>query len=178
VHPVNVTDEPANRSTFAAEWLREYGITAERVLLAAGPSPRNVRTRSDRVYASRDTHEHRATTVKPRSDSPAPTGSAISPFVDQPNARRPDLVFKLLAWRRPAMWAPVVNAIYAARDFFYGADDVPTSLAVQSLPAKERMSMPVAKAPAKTRLPSVEATPSSARLEAAVRKAARPTVDG
>lgn len=70
------------------------------------------------------------------------------------------------------MWAPVVDAVYAARDFFYGADDVPTSLAVESSPAKEAMNMPVAKAPAKHPRPVAEATPSDARLEAAVRKAA------
>jgi pyruvate kinase len=41
VYPVDLGDEPANWGTFAAEWLREHGITAERVMLAAGPSPGN-----------------------------------------------------------------------------------------------------------------------------------------
>jgi len=110
--------------------------------------------------------------VKPRSDSPVPTGSAISPFVDQPIIRRPSLVFKLLPWRRPAMWAPVVDAVYAARDFFYGTDDVPTSLAAQSSPAQEPMNTPVAKTPAKDPRAVAETTPAHARLEAAVGKAA------
>jgi pyruvate kinase len=41
VHPVDLAEEPADWRTYAAEWLRENGITAERVMLVAGPSPRN-----------------------------------------------------------------------------------------------------------------------------------------
>ncbi len=41
VHPVDLAEEPEDWRAFAAEWLREHGITAERVMLAAGPSPRN-----------------------------------------------------------------------------------------------------------------------------------------
>ncbi len=41
VDPVDVAEEPDDWGTFAAEWLREHGIAAERVLLAAGPSARN-----------------------------------------------------------------------------------------------------------------------------------------
>jgi pyruvate kinase len=43
VHPVELADEPADWGTYAAGWLREHGVTAERVMLAAGPSPRNPR---------------------------------------------------------------------------------------------------------------------------------------
>ncbi len=83
------------------------------------------------------------------------------PFIDQPDTRQPRLAVTLISWRWPAIWAPFVDAVYAARDFFlYGTD------------AKEAMKMPVAKAPAKIPLPTLEAAPSSARLEAAVRKAA------
>ncbi|MEO6027375.1 MAG: pyruvate kinase [Candidatus Binatia bacterium] len=41
VHPVDLAEEPASWATFAAEWLREHGVVAERVMLAAGPSARN-----------------------------------------------------------------------------------------------------------------------------------------
>jgi hypothetical protein len=69
--------------------------------------------------------------------------------------------------------ASFVDAVYAVRDFFlYGVDEVPTSRVAQNSRAKEPMKMPVAKAPVKMLLPEADATPSSARLEAAVRKAA------
>ncbi len=41
VLPVDLVDEPDDWRPFAAEWLREHGVTAGRVMLAAGPSPRN-----------------------------------------------------------------------------------------------------------------------------------------
>ena len=41
VHPVDLAEEPADWRDFAARWLREHGFTADRVLLVAGPSPRN-----------------------------------------------------------------------------------------------------------------------------------------
>ena len=41
VHPVDLADEPADWREFAARWLRERGVTADRVMLVAGPSPRN-----------------------------------------------------------------------------------------------------------------------------------------
>jgi len=41
VVPVDLTDEPDDWREFARRWLRENGITAERVMLVAGPSPRN-----------------------------------------------------------------------------------------------------------------------------------------
>jgi pyruvate kinase len=41
VHPVDLAVEPADWRTFTAEWLLANGITAERVMLVAGPSPRN-----------------------------------------------------------------------------------------------------------------------------------------
>jgi pyruvate kinase len=41
VHPVDLTDEPGDWGTDAAAWLRQHGVSAERVMLAAGPSARN-----------------------------------------------------------------------------------------------------------------------------------------
>jgi len=41
VHPVDLQDEPADWREFAAQWLPERGVTADRVMLVAGPSPRN-----------------------------------------------------------------------------------------------------------------------------------------
>jgi pyruvate kinase len=41
VHPVDLAEEPADWREFAASWLSEHGIKAERVMLVAGPSPRN-----------------------------------------------------------------------------------------------------------------------------------------
>jgi pyruvate kinase len=41
VHPVDLAEEPDDWRQWAACWRRENGITAERVMLVAGPSPRN-----------------------------------------------------------------------------------------------------------------------------------------
>ena len=41
VYPINLAEEPDNWREWIARWVRENGITAERVLLVAGPSPRN-----------------------------------------------------------------------------------------------------------------------------------------
>jgi pyruvate kinase len=41
VHPVDLADEPDDWKGFAARWLPEHGIEAKRVMLVAGPSPRN-----------------------------------------------------------------------------------------------------------------------------------------
>ena len=41
VHPVHLAEEPDDWRQWTALWLRENGITAERVMLVAGPSPRN-----------------------------------------------------------------------------------------------------------------------------------------
>jgi pyruvate kinase len=41
VDSVNVAEEPDDWREWIARWLRENGITAERVMLVAGPSPRN-----------------------------------------------------------------------------------------------------------------------------------------
>ena len=41
VHPVDLAEEPDDWRQWAARWLRENGISAERVMLVAGPSPRN-----------------------------------------------------------------------------------------------------------------------------------------
>ena len=41
VHAVDLTEEPADWREFAARWLRENEIAADRVMLVAGPSPRN-----------------------------------------------------------------------------------------------------------------------------------------
>ena len=41
VYPVDLLEEPDDWCEWAARWTRENGITAERVMLVAGPSPRN-----------------------------------------------------------------------------------------------------------------------------------------
>jgi pyruvate kinase len=41
VHPVELAEEPDDWRQWTARWLRDNGITAERVMLVAGPSPRN-----------------------------------------------------------------------------------------------------------------------------------------
>ena len=41
VYPINLAEEPDDWREWIGRWLRENGITAERVMLVAGPSPRN-----------------------------------------------------------------------------------------------------------------------------------------
>ena len=41
VYPINLAEEPDDWREWIARWLRENGITADRVMLVAGPSPRN-----------------------------------------------------------------------------------------------------------------------------------------
>jgi pyruvate kinase len=41
VHPVDLAEEPDDWRQWAAHWVCENGITAQRVMLVAGPSPRN-----------------------------------------------------------------------------------------------------------------------------------------
>jgi pyruvate kinase len=41
VHPVDLAEEPSDWREFAADWLPEHGLIAERVMLVAGPSRRN-----------------------------------------------------------------------------------------------------------------------------------------
>ena len=41
VHPVDVAEESADWREFISQWLQEHGMTAQRVILVAGPSPRN-----------------------------------------------------------------------------------------------------------------------------------------
>jgi pyruvate kinase len=41
VYPIDLAEEPDDWREWIARWVRENGITAERVLLVAGPSPRN-----------------------------------------------------------------------------------------------------------------------------------------
>jgi pyruvate kinase len=41
VHPVDLAEEPEDWREYAARWLPEHGLTADRVMLVAGPSPRN-----------------------------------------------------------------------------------------------------------------------------------------
>jgi len=43
VYPVDFTEEPADWREFATRWLGEHGVHASRVILIAGPSPRNPR---------------------------------------------------------------------------------------------------------------------------------------
>ncbi len=99
------------------------------------------------------------------------TGSAIS-LIDQPNTTRPGLVVTTGPWR-PAILAPFVHAVSAVRDFFlHGADEALTSRVAQNPREEEPMKISAGNAPAKTPLPAAAATPSTVRLEAAVRKAA------
>jgi pyruvate kinase len=41
VHPLDLEEEAADWTSFASQWFREAGTNARRVLLVAGPSPRN-----------------------------------------------------------------------------------------------------------------------------------------
>lgn len=41
VHPVDLADEPSDWREFAAHWVKEHNFSADRVMLVAGPSPRN-----------------------------------------------------------------------------------------------------------------------------------------
>ena len=41
VYPINLAEEPDDWREWIARWLRENGMTAEQVMLVAGPSPRN-----------------------------------------------------------------------------------------------------------------------------------------
>ncbi|MDB6175625.1 MAG: pyruvate kinase [Chthoniobacteraceae bacterium] len=41
VHAVDFAEEPADWSEFAAQWVRGHGLAAQRILLVAGPSPKN-----------------------------------------------------------------------------------------------------------------------------------------
>ena len=43
VYPVDIAEDAPDWREFAAKWFRENGIVADRVLLVAGPSPRNPR---------------------------------------------------------------------------------------------------------------------------------------
>ena len=52
VHSVDLTEEPDNWRQWIEHWLRQNGITAERVILVAGPSPRNPKA-NDRIELMR-----------------------------------------------------------------------------------------------------------------------------
>ena len=52
VHSVDLTEEPDDWCQWIERWLRENGITAERVVLVAGPSPRNPKA-NDRIELMR-----------------------------------------------------------------------------------------------------------------------------
>ncbi len=41
VHPVRLTEEPEDWRRWVTKWLRENNVAANRVMLVAGPSPRN-----------------------------------------------------------------------------------------------------------------------------------------
>jgi len=41
VHPIDLAEEPEDWREFAERWLREQGVTGDRVMLVAGPSQRN-----------------------------------------------------------------------------------------------------------------------------------------
>ncbi len=52
VHPVDLPEEPDDWRQWAARWLREHGVAAERAMLVAGPSKRNP-TASQRIELMR-----------------------------------------------------------------------------------------------------------------------------
>jgi hypothetical protein len=81
------------------------------------------------------------------------------------NTPKTEIAIVPVTGRRASMLAPLVDVVFAARNFFIrGTDDVPA--------AQEPIEMPVAKARKKIPRPAVEVAPADARLEAAVRKAA------
>jgi pyruvate kinase len=41
VRPVDLAEEPEDWGDFAARWLRERGLAANRIMLVAGPSTKN-----------------------------------------------------------------------------------------------------------------------------------------
>ena len=41
VHPIDLADEPSDWREWVRSWLREHGVSGERVILVAGPSARN-----------------------------------------------------------------------------------------------------------------------------------------
>jgi len=43
VHPVDLSEDPGDWRDFATQWLGDHSVTAERVMLVAGPSSRNPR---------------------------------------------------------------------------------------------------------------------------------------
>ena len=60
VHPVDLAEEPDDWGQWTARWVRENGMTAKRVLLVAGPSPRNPKA-NYRIELMRLHAEHMST---------------------------------------------------------------------------------------------------------------------
>ena len=56
VHPVHLAEEPDDWREWITRWVRENGMTAERVMLVAGPSPRNPKANYRIELMSLDEH--------------------------------------------------------------------------------------------------------------------------
>lgn len=57
VHPVDLLEEPDDWCEWATRWVRENGITAGRVMLVAGPSPRNPKANQRIELMRLDAHD-------------------------------------------------------------------------------------------------------------------------
>jgi pyruvate kinase len=57
VYSIDLAEEPDDWREWIARWVRENGITAERVMLVAGPSPRNPRANYRIELMRLDAHE-------------------------------------------------------------------------------------------------------------------------
>lgn len=62
VHPVDLVDEPEDWRQWTTRWLGEKGITAQRVILVAGPSPRNPKA-NHRIELMRLDAQDRSTAI-------------------------------------------------------------------------------------------------------------------
>ena len=57
VHPVDLLEEPDDWCQWATRWVRENGVAAERVMLVAGPSPRNPKANQRIELMRLDAHD-------------------------------------------------------------------------------------------------------------------------
>jgi pyruvate kinase len=57
VHPVHLAEEPDDWRDWITRWVRDNGITAQRVMLVAGPSPRNPKANSRIELMRLETHD-------------------------------------------------------------------------------------------------------------------------
>jgi pyruvate kinase len=57
VQPVHLAEEPDDWRQWVAHWLREHGVAGDRVMLVAGPSPRNPQANYRIELMRLDAHE-------------------------------------------------------------------------------------------------------------------------